>query len=127
MGHVFNFDKSWEMLIRDPKRTNTPTSMEVKFKSSWNSSSFDISDAQTHINLNADTNKITVEIKEISTPRRPVGQDKVKRAAKHAYKVVRKAKHMEEIEAKFKEHNLIQKEKNDLWSEHLDFLRRKVE
>lgn len=58
-----------------------------------------------------------------SLPRWSVGDDKAKRAAKHAEKVDRKSKHIAGIKAKFQNHNIIQRKKNDLRHEHLDFLR----
>lgn len=48
----------------------------------------------------------------------------MKRVAKHVDDVEMKAHHMAEMKAKFDEHNLLQKEKNELKHEHLDFLRR---
>ncbi|XP_052623598.1 uncharacterized protein LOC128128877 [Lactuca sativa] len=48
MGHVFDFEKSWELLRADPKWNKTHTSSEVQSKRSRNSSSVDVSDARTN-------------------------------------------------------------------------------
>ncbi|KAL7614510.1 hypothetical protein Lser_V15G06907 [Lactuca serriola] len=45
IGHVFDFEKSWELLRADPKWNKTPTSSEVQSKRSRNSRSVDVSDA----------------------------------------------------------------------------------
>lgn len=95
MSHVFEFDKIWEMIRRDPKQTKTlTTSAEVKSKRSQNSSVIDVSAAQTHIDLHVDIGEIPDDIEDISPPRQPTGHDKAKRAAKHADDVERKTKHI---------------------------------
>ena len=68
MGHVFEFEKSWELLRVDSKWNKTPTSSEVQSKRSHNSSSVDVPDARTHIDLNTDTDEIPNDIVEISPP-----------------------------------------------------------
>lgn len=45
IGHVFKFNKSWEVLRRDPKWNQTPTQTEVQSKRSKNSSLVNVSDA----------------------------------------------------------------------------------
>ena len=111
MRHVFEFEKSWELLRADPKWNKTPTSLEVQSKRSRNSSSVDVSDALTRIDLNADTDDIPDDINEISPPRQPPGRDKARRSARHAEEVKAKAKDATEMRAKFDEHNLLIKEK----------------
>lgn len=106
----------------DPRWNKTPTSSEVQSKKSRNSSSVDVSDTWTHIDLNADTNEIPDDIEEISPPRRPSGCDKMRHIARHVDEVEAKAKDVTEIKAKFDEHNLLQKEKNELKRCHLEFL-----
>ena len=122
MGHVFDFEKSWELLRADPKWNKTPTSSEVQSKRSCNSSSVDMSDTWTNIDLNADDDEIPDDIQEISPPRRSPGRDKVRRAARHAEEVETRAKDAAEMRAKFDEHNLLIKEKNELnvviWSSY---------
>ncbi|XP_023755461.1 uncharacterized protein LOC111903928 [Lactuca sativa] len=122
MGHVFDFEKSWELLRADPKWNKTPTSSEVQSKRSRNSSSVDVSDARTNIDLNADDDEIPNDIQEISPPRRPPGRDKARRAARHAEEVETRAKDAAEMRAKFDELNLLIKEKNELKRRHLEFL-----
>lgn len=80
-------------------------------KRSQNSSLLDVSDTQTHIDLNADTDEIPDDIKEISPPQQLAGCRKAKHAAKYAEDVEMKAHHMVKRKAKFDEHNLLQKEK----------------
>ncbi|KAL7582103.1 hypothetical protein Lser_V15G44129 [Lactuca serriola] len=111
MGYVFDFEKSWELLREDPKWNKTPTSSEVQSKRSRNSSSVDVSDARTNIDLNADDDEIPNDIQEISPPRRPPGRDKARRAARHAEDVETRAKEAAEMRAKFDEQNLLIKEK----------------
>ncbi|XP_023752556.1 uncharacterized protein LOC111900914 [Lactuca sativa] len=111
MGHVFDFEKSWELLLADPKWNKTPTSSEVQSKRSRNSSLVDVSDARTNIDLNVDDDEIPDDIQEISPPRRPPGCNKVRRAAKHVEEVETRAKEAAEMRAKFDEHNLLIKEK----------------
>ena len=101
MGHTFKFERPCVLLRRDPKWTQCPTSLYVQSKRSRNSSSINVSDAQTHIDLNEDTNEILGEIEEISPPRRPLGHDKVKRTSNYVEESDEKAKHMAEIETKF--------------------------
>lgn len=91
-----------------------------------NVSDVDVSDAESHIDLNADTYESSDDIEEISPPPRAAGRDKTKCVAKHVEEADRKARHMVEIEAKFQEHKLLQKEKNDLQREYLDFFRRQL-
>ena len=93
-----------------PGWNKTPTSSEVESKRSRNSSSVDVSDARTHIDLNADTDEILDDIEEISTPGRPPGRDKARSAARHAEEVKAKANEAAEMRAKFGEHNLLIKE-----------------
>lgn len=100
----------------DPKWIKTPTSVEVQSKRSRNSSSVDVSDAQTHINLNVDTDEIPDDIEEITPPRRPPRCDKARRTARHAEEVEPKEKDAAEMRAKFDEHNLLQKEKKMSWN-----------
>ncbi|XP_023763213.2 uncharacterized protein LOC111911692 [Lactuca sativa] len=126
MGHVFDFEKSWELLRADPKWNKMPTSSEVRSKMSRNSSPVDVSDARTNISLNADDDEIPDDIQEISPPRRPPGRDKARRAARHAEEVETRAKDTVEMRAKFDEHNLLIKEKNDLKRRHLEFLERQT-
>ncbi|KAL7584206.1 uncharacterized protein LOC111916973 [Lactuca sativa] len=126
MGHVFNFEKSWELLRANPRWNKMPTSSEVQSKRSRNSSSVDVSDARTHINLNADIDEIPDDIEEISPPRRPPGRDKARRAARHAEEVEAKAKDAAEMRTKFDERNLLIKEKNKLKRRHLEFLERQT-
>ena len=52
--------------MQDPKLIKALTSSEAQSKSSHNSSSFYVSDAQTNINLNANTYDIPDDIEEIS-------------------------------------------------------------
>ncbi|XP_023762740.1 uncharacterized protein LOC111911190 [Lactuca sativa] len=111
MGHVFNFEKSWELLRAYPKWNKTPTLLEVQSKRFRNSSSTDVSNARNHIDLNADTDDISYDIEEISPLRRPPGRDKAMRAARHADEVEAKAKDAAKMRAKFDEHNLLIKEK----------------
>ncbi|KAL7586502.1 hypothetical protein Lser_V15G37058 [Lactuca serriola] len=122
MGHVFYFEKSWELLRANPRWNKTPTSSEVQSKMSRNSSSVDVSDARTHIDLNVDIDEIPDDVEEISPPPRPPGRDKARRAARHAEEVEAKAKDAAEMRAKFNEHNLLRKEKNELKRRHLEFL-----
>lgn len=56
MCHMFEFERPWEMLRRDPKSKQCPTSNYVQSKRSRNSSLVDVSDAWTYNDLNADTN-----------------------------------------------------------------------
>ncbi|KAL7589119.1 hypothetical protein Lser_V15G37747 [Lactuca serriola] len=126
MGHVFDFEKSWELLRADPKGNKMPTSSEVQSKRSRNSSSVDVSDARTNIDLNADDDEIPDDIQEISPPRRPPGRDKARRAARHAEEVKTRAKDATEMRVKFDEHNLLIKEKNELKRRHLEFLKRQA-
>lgn len=95
----------------DLKWLKTPTSSDVQSKRSQNSSSFDVLDALTHIDLNNDTDEIPNDINEISPPRRPTGRDKVRRAVKHAKELETKARDMVEMKAKSDKNNLIQNEK----------------
>ena len=111
MSHVFDFEKSWELLRADPKWNKTPTSSEVQSKRSHNSSLVDVSDARTHIDLNSDIDENPDDIEEISPPRRPPGHEKARRAARHAEEVEVKAKDAVEMRAKFDDHNLLIKEK----------------
>ena len=78
--------------------------------------------AQTHIDLNADTDDIPDDIEEISPPRRSLVRDKARRAARHTEEVETRAKDAAEMRAKFDEHNLLIKEKNELKRRHLEFL-----
>ncbi|KAL7594993.1 hypothetical protein Lser_V15G29071 [Lactuca serriola] len=126
MGHVFDFEKSWELLRADPKWNKMPTSSEVQSKRSRNSSSVDVSNARTNIDLNADDDEIPDDIQETSPPRRPPGRDKVRRAARHAEEVETRAKDAAEMRAKFDEHNLLIKEKNELKRRYLEFLERQA-
>ncbi|XP_023766422.2 uncharacterized protein LOC111914943 [Lactuca sativa] len=126
MGHVFDFEKSWELLRADPKWNKTPTSSEVQSKRSSNSSSVNVSDARANIDLSVDDDKIPDDIQEISPPRRPPGRDKARRAARHAEEVETRAKDAAEMRAKFDEHNLLIKEKNELKRRHLEFLERQT-
>ncbi|XP_052622814.1 uncharacterized protein LOC128128049 [Lactuca sativa] len=126
MGHVFDFEKSWELLRADPKWNETPTSSEVQPKRSRNSSSADVSDARTNIDLNADDDEIPDDIQEISPPRRPPGRDKARRAARHAEEVETRAKDAAKMRAEFDKHNLLIKEKNELKCRHLEFLERQA-
>lgn len=68
----------------DPKWIKTPTSSDVQSKGSQNSSSFDVSDTHTNIDLNGDIDEISDDVEEISPPRRSVGPDKSKRDQHHA-------------------------------------------
>ncbi|XP_023747506.1 uncharacterized protein LOC111895662 [Lactuca sativa] len=126
MGHVFDFEKSWELLRANPKWNKTSTSSEVQSKRSRNSSSIDVSDARTNIDLNADDDEIPDDIQEISPLRRPPGRDKARRVARHAEEVETRAKDAAEMRAKFDEHNLLIKEKNELKRRHLEFLERQA-
>ena len=126
MGHVFDFEKSWKLLRADPKWNKTPTSSEVQSKRSRNSSSVDVSGARTNIDLNADDDEIPDDIQEISPPRRPLGRDQARHAARHAEEVETRAKDAAEMRAKFDEHNLLIKEKNNLKRRHLEFLERQA-
>ncbi|XP_023733924.1 uncharacterized protein LOC111881763 [Lactuca sativa] len=111
MGHVFDFEKSWELLRVDPKWNKTPTSSEVQSKRSCNSTSVDMLDARINIDLNADDDEIPDDIQEISPPRRPSGRDKARRATRHSKEVETRAKDAAEIRAKLDEHNLLIKDK----------------
>ena len=73
------------------KWTKNPTSTEVQSKRSRNSSSVNVSDVRTHIDLNADTNEISDGIEKISHPRRLVGRDTMKRFQRHANEVEKRA------------------------------------
>ncbi|XP_023749409.1 uncharacterized protein LOC111897693 [Lactuca sativa] len=126
MGHVFDFEKSWELLRADPKWNKMSTSSELQSKRSRNSSSVDVSNARTNIDLNADDDEIPDDIQEISPPRRPPGRDKVRRAARHAEEMETIAKDAAEMRAKFDEHNLLIKEKNELKRRYLEFLERQA-
>ncbi|XP_023768336.1 uncharacterized protein LOC111916916 [Lactuca sativa] len=126
IGHEFEFEKSWELLRADPKWNKTPTLSEVQSERSRNLSSIDVSDAQTHIDLNADTDDIPDDIEEISPPRRSLVRDKARHATRHAKEVEAKAKDAAEMRAKFDEHNLLIKEKKDLKRRHLEFLERQA-
>ena len=110
-GHAFEFGEAWELVRVDPKWIKTPTSSEVQSKRSRNSSSLDVSDARTHIDLNTDTDDIPNDIDEISPPRRPIVRDKARRTAKHAQEFEMNKSDIAEMKAKFDDHNLIQKEK----------------
>ncbi|KAL7593098.1 hypothetical protein Lser_V15G35524 [Lactuca serriola] len=87
MGHIFEYEKVWEIVRKDPKWIKMPTSSEQQSKRSRGSGSFDVSDGHTNIDLNADTDEIPNEfddIEEISPPRRTMGHDKAKHAQRHA-------------------------------------------
>ncbi|XP_052624898.1 uncharacterized protein LOC128132391 [Lactuca sativa] len=126
MGHVFDFEKSWELLQMDPKWNKTPMSSEVQSKRSRNFSSVDASDARTNIDLNTDDDEIPDDIQEISPPRRSPGRDKARHAARHAEEVETRAKDAAEMRAKFDEHNLLIKQKNESKRGHLEFLERQA-
>ncbi|XP_023735045.1 uncharacterized protein LOC111882906 [Lactuca sativa] len=97
MSHVFDFERSWELLRADPKWNKTPTSLGVQSKRFCNSSSVDVLDARTNIDLNADDDEILDDIQEIFPPRRLPGRDKARRAARHAEEVETRAKNAAEM------------------------------
>ncbi|XP_023728874.1 uncharacterized protein LOC111876547 [Lactuca sativa] len=72
MGHVFEYEKVWELVRKDPKWMKTPISSKQQSKRSRGSGSVDVSDGHTNIDFNADTDEIPDEfdnIEEISPQR----------------------------------------------------------
>ncbi|XP_023731947.2 glutathione S-transferase T3-like [Lactuca sativa] len=105
MGHVFKYEKVWELVRKDPKWMKTPTSSEQQSKRSRGSGSVDVSDGRTNIDLNADTDEIQDkfdDIEEISPPRRPMGREKAKRAQRHAEKNESRLREHEEMKKKIR-------------------------
>ncbi|XP_023763049.1 uncharacterized protein LOC111911510 [Lactuca sativa] len=105
MGHVFEYEKIWELVRKDPKWIKTPTSSEQQSKRSSGLGSVVVSDRHTNIDLNADTDEIPDEfddIEEISPPRQPMGRDKAKRAQRHAEKNESRLREHEEMKKKIR-------------------------
>lgn len=82
-----------------------------------------VSNAQTHISINANTDDILDDVEEISPPRQSGGRDNARRVEKHAEEVEAKARYMVDMKTKSEEHNLLQK---TFKCQHLEFLERNV-
>lgn len=72
MGHTSEYEKIWEIVRKDSKWIKAQTLSETQSKRSYNFSTFDVSNARTNIDLNANTNDILGDFKEILPSRQPV-------------------------------------------------------